>query len=156
VKWILGREERLIIGVGSSQYSHSLRNPFTLGERVYMIWQTLIEEGVYEKCVIVPIPDTDSKHAFWVRVVKYCSPPFSKVYSNDPLTTLLFEEENIPVDPIPFFNREKYEGTYIRKLIAEGNPLWEDLVPSAVRRIIKEIGGDKRIKKLYSLQKIIK
>jgi len=153
VKWILGRESELIIGIGSCQYSHSAENPFTLGERIYMIWSTLKKEKLYDRCILVPIPDTDSKHAFWVKIVKYCTPPFSRVYSNDPLTRLLFEEEGIPVHEIPFFSREKLQGTFIRKLMAEGNPLWETLVPEPVRNIIKEINGEKRLRKIFEIQK---
>lgn len=153
IKWILEKEKELVIGIGSCQYSHSIKNPFTLGERMLMIWLTLKSENLCDRCILVPIPDTDSKHAFWVKVVQYCAPPFSRVYSNDPLTRLLFEEEGIPVHSIPFFDREKLQGTFIRRLIAEGNPLWESLVPDPVKNIIKEIGGEKRLRKIFEIQK---
>ncbi|RLF01945.1 MAG: nicotinamide-nucleotide adenylyltransferase, partial [Thermoprotei archaeon] len=39
LRWILEREDEVIICIGSAQYSHSLRNPFTVGERVEMIWR---------------------------------------------------------------------------------------------------------------------
>ncbi|MEM3596417.1 MAG: adenylyltransferase/cytidyltransferase family protein, partial [Candidatus Bathyarchaeia archaeon] len=37
VRSILNRADELIIAIGSSQYSHTRRNPFTAGERVTMI-----------------------------------------------------------------------------------------------------------------------
>ena len=107
----------------------------------------LIQSGIHLSSLI------PSNHAFWVKVVQYCAPPFSRVYSNDPLTRLLFEEEGIPVHSIPFFDREKLQGTFIRRLIAEGNPLWESLVPDPVKNIIKEIGGEKRLRKIFEIQK---
>ncbi|MEM0083004.1 MAG: nicotinamide-nucleotide adenylyltransferase, partial [Candidatus Nezhaarchaeales archaeon] len=115
-KWILEREERLIVGIGSAQYSHTFENPFTAGERVEMILATLEEEGLTNRCLIIPIPDI-GQHALWVQVVKQYCPSFSRVYTNSPLTRRLFIESGIEVREIPLFMRDKYDATYIRKLM---------------------------------------
>ncbi len=151
VKWILEREDELIIGIGSAQYSYTLRNPFTVGERIYMIWTTLKSEGLLDRIMFSAIPDTDSQHSTWVSHVKTYTPPFDKVYTNDPLSQILFQDEGIDVQPIPFFDREIYSATRIRNLIIEDNKEWMNLVPKPVAEFIIKIGGDKRIKKLASI-----
>ena len=148
LRWILRREDLVIIGIGSAQYSHSFRNPFTAGERVEMIWRVLRAENLLHKCIITLIPDTNGQHALWVSVVLQNTPRFDIVYTNDPLTQLLFKEANIKVRNIPFFDRNKYCATTIRKLIAENKP-WEHLVHPEVAKYIKEIKGDERIRFIY-------
>ena len=57
VKKLLKSIDELIIIVGSSQLSHELENPFTAGERHYMIQSALIEAGIpHEKFYIISIP----------------------------------------------------------------------------------------------------
>ncbi len=143
-KWILEREERLIIAIGSAQYSHTIENPFTAGERIEMILATLEEEGLAGKCIIVPVPDV-GQHAIWVQHVRQYCPPFSRVYSNSPLVRRLFVEAGIEVREIPMFKRDKYDATYIRKLMIEGGD-WERYVPRAVASVIKRIGGVERLR----------
>ena len=46
MKDILKEVDELVVVVGSSQYSHTMENPFTTGERVVMIRRALAEEGV--------------------------------------------------------------------------------------------------------------
>ena len=43
---ILDEVDEIIIGIGSAQLSHELKDPFTAGERVMMISQSLAERGV--------------------------------------------------------------------------------------------------------------
>jgi len=147
LKWILKREDEVIIGIGSAQFSHTLKNPFTLGERIEMIYRVLREEKLLERTVIVGIPDTDKQHSTWVSLVKAFTPYFTRVYTNDPLSQILFRENNIEVSPIPFFNREIYQATRIREMMINDQP-WEDLVPKPVADVIKEINGVKRLKLL--------
>lgn len=152
VKWILGREDELIIGIGSAQYSYTMRNPFTVGERIYMIWATLRNEGLLDRVILSAVPDTDAQHSTWVSYVKTYTPPFDRAYTNDPLSQMLFRDEGIDVRPIPFFEREKYSATRIRDLIVKDDVEWMNLVPKPVAEIIIKIGGDKRIKKLAEIQ----
>ena len=147
-KWILEREEKLIIAIGSAQYSHTFENPFTVGERIEMILATLEEEGLASRCIIIPIPDV-GQHAIWVQHVKQYCPPFSRVYSNSPLVRRLFAEAGIEVRGIPLFERDKYDATYIRKLMIEGGD-WEKYVPRAVASVIKRIGGVERLREIVT------
>ena len=152
IKWILQRERELVIVIGSAQYAFTLRNPFTLGERVEMVTLALRAEGLLDRVFIVGVPDTGKQHSLWVPLVKMNSPSFNNVYTNDPLTRLLFEEDGYPVHPIPFYRRKTYEGTLIRRLMAENNKEWEELVPSSVLEFLKKIDGPARIRRLYEIE----
>jgi len=146
LKWILQREDEVIIGIGSAQFSHTLDNPFTVGERIEMIRRTLIAENLLNRCIITPIPDI-GQHSLWVSVVKQYCPRFDRVYTNGPLTRRLFIEAGYQVLDIPRFNREKYDGTRIRRLMVEGGP-WAELLPAPVASFIIEVGGVERLKSL--------
>lgn len=135
--------EELLIGIGSAQASHTLRDPFTAGERFEMITRSLKAER-FEGFWPVPIPDLD-RHAVWVRHVESLLPRFHQVYSNDPLTVHLFQAAGYEVPQLPFFNRGQYEGTEIRRRMVEEEP-WEALVPDAVRTFLGEIKGAERVR----------
>lgn len=140
----------IIIGIGSAQYSHTLDNPFTAGERHLMISRALRDSGL-DNFFLVPVVDIN-RYAVWVSHVVSMVPPFSKVYSNNPLTRRLFEEAGYEVESSPMFNRAQYSGTEIRRRIASGEP-WEDLVPPGVAKVIKEIGGEARLMALGPKQR---
>src|SRR5438552_16353750 len=87
VKRILESNEEIIVGIGSSQYSHTGENPFTAGERYEMIKRALRAEGSHNY-QIGPIPDT---HAHSVRVshVTAIVPHFDNAYTNSDLVSRL-------------------------------------------------------------------
>ncbi|HEC95998.1 MAG TPA: nicotinamide-nucleotide adenylyltransferase, partial [Euryarchaeota archaeon] len=97
VKKILEENDELIIGIGSAQYSHTLKNPFTCGERIEMIRRTIDD---LSRVIIIPITDLHI-HALWVRHVCNIVPKFDVVYSNEPLTVRLFKEEGFLVKSLP-------------------------------------------------------
>jgi len=146
IKWILNHVDELIIAIGSAQYSHTLRNPFTVGERMEMIWRTLKAEGLLSKCIISVVPDTNSCHSIWVAVVKQYCPRFDVVFTNDPLSYRLFNEAGIDVRRIPFFKREVYNATRIRELMIRGEEKWRSYVPKEVSKFIDEIHGVERLR----------
>ncbi|MCD6515267.1 MAG: nicotinamide-nucleotide adenylyltransferase [Candidatus Odinarchaeota archaeon] len=149
IKYILNECDEVVIGIGSAQLSYSIRNPFTAGERMYMIRIGLLSENIpITRFWIVPIPDVNNND-IWVSHVKALSPTFNVVYSNNSLVTLLFEKEGYEVRKIPFLERDKYSATYIRKLMLENKP-WEHLVPKVIVDYIKEIKGPERLQTLAS------
>lgn len=152
IKEISKEVDEIIIGIGSAQLSHSLENPFTAGERVMMISKSLYENGIDKNYYIIPIPDVNN-NSLWVSHLKSLTPPFSKVYSGNPLVKRLFLEQGIKVVTPPLYNRKEYSGTEIRRRILEGEP-WEDLVPKAVVDVIEEIDGVNRIRDLLKGDKI--
>ena len=143
IETIAGNTEEIIIGIGSAQESHTLKNPFTSGERIMMIKRSL---SANFKGHILPIPDLYN-NAVWVSHVVSLVPEFHVVYSRNPLVKRLFKEADFEVREQPLFNKEEYSGTEIRKRIIEGD-IWEDLVPKGVLEIIEEIDGVNRLKEL--------
>ncbi len=149
---ILADFEELVIVLGSAQLSHELDNPFTVGERMVMIRLPLEEAGVGpERYWIVPVPDAPM-HTVWVPMVLAYCPRFSVVYSNEPLTRRLFKEAGIEVRPIPFYEREIYSATEVRRRMLAGED-WAELVPSSVADYIRAIGGVERLRDLAKTDK---
>lgn len=147
VNYILSIEDGIIIAVGSCMNSHEPKNPFTFGERLRMIIGVLDDlEVSRKKWYAVGIPDVKF-HPAWVQLTKSLSPPFSRIYSNDPLTRILFEDAGHEVKDIPFLKKEQYSGTEIRRRML-ANEEWSDLVPKATFQVIKEIKGDERVRTL--------
>lgn len=147
IKDTLKEVDELIIGIGSSDKSHTNSNPFTGGERILMLTKALRESKIDpSRYYIIPLEDI-ACNSLWVGHVKMLTPPFSKVYSGNSLVQQLFEEEKINVIQPPLFNRTEYSGTEVRKRILN-NENWEELVPSSVVSVINEINGVHRIQKL--------
>ncbi|MEM1606857.1 MAG: nicotinamide-nucleotide adenylyltransferase [Candidatus Bathyarchaeia archaeon] len=153
VRYILNNAAELVIVVGSAQESHTIENPFTAGERVYMIRLALNEIGVDPgRYYIIPVIDLDV-HSLWVSHVCSYTPKFEVVYSNEPLTRRLFIEGGFRVESIPFFRREVCSATEIRRrMLSDAN--WEELLPKSVAAYIKEIRGVERLKDLAKTDKV--
>lgn len=147
IKETLEEVDEIIIGIGSAQLSHELKDPFTAGERVLMMRNALIEEGIdLNKTYIIPIEDIN-RNKLWVSQVEMVSPPFKKVYSGNSLVQVLFSEEGYEVIAPELFDRKVLSGTEIRKRILRDEN-WQSLVPKATVDIIEEINGVDRIKHL--------
>ena len=145
VKYIVSRYKAIVIGIGSAQYSHTLENPFTAGERHLMISRSLEDEGIHNY-YLVPIEDLH-RNSIWVAHVESIAPPFDEVFANNPLTKRLFYERGYKVILPPLYDRSKYSGKEIRRRIIKGEK-WEHLVPQAVVDTINEIDGISRLKAL--------
>jgi len=145
VRKVAGESDHLTIGIGSAQYSHTPDNPFTAGERHMMISDSLIEEKIFNFSII-PIEDLN-RYSLWVSQVESISPPFVRVYSNNPLTKRLFFEAGYDVRAPPIFNRSEYSGKEVRKRMFLDKD-WRKLVPESVARIIDEIDGIGRMQDL--------
>ena len=147
VHYVLKKLPELIIGVGSAQFSHTLHNPFTAGERVTMIRFAMDEAKIdAAKYFLIPVRDLRI-HDLWVPHLVSQTPRFEVVFSNEPITSRLFKEAGFRVEPIPFYDREKYSSTEIRERVVHGKS-WEELVPESVASYIKNIFGDERLREL--------
>jgi len=138
VKYALEKVEHLYIVVGSSQKSHELRNPFTAGERILMIRNTLNAEEVDpSRYLIIPVPDA-SGHAVWTAYIDQVVPKYEVVFTSDRLTLQLYKEKCVPVIEPPLLDRPTYSATEVRNRIIDGGK-WKPLVPSSVVKIIDPI-----------------
>lgn len=144
---ILEEVDEIIIGIGSAQLSHELKNPFTAGERIVMMSQALAEINIDPKrYYIIPMEDINY-NALWVSHVKMMTPPFSILYSGNSLVKQLFSEEGFEVRQPPLYDRLHLSGTEVRnRILNDGN--WQELVPKATSDVISEIKGIERIKNL--------
>ena len=140
--------DELIIVVGSSQKSHEFRNPFTAGERIEMIRETLIaEEGIDEnKIILIPVPDTDI-HYLWTYQMDLLVPRYDWVYTNDPFTKYLFTERGVKVVQPRLHRRRDLSATQIRRRMIMDKD-WQRLVSHKTAEFIATIKGVKRIKSL--------
>ena len=145
VEEIATEVDELIVGIGSADDSHTIRNPFTAGERIMMITKTL--ESVEITTYTVPIEDLD-RNSVWVSHVESMSPRFEVAYSNNPLVIQLFIEAGVEVRQTTMFNRDDLKGSEIRELMIEGGD-WQQYVPHAVVEVVDEINGIQRIRTIH-------
>jgi len=112
-----------------------------------MISKALAEAGVdLSRVHIIPIPDVHN-NAIWVSHVVSFSPPFEVVYSGNPLVKRLFKEAGFETKTQPMFKRKEYWGTEIRDRMIKGKN-WEELVPTSVLEVMREIKAVARLKDL--------
>lgn len=135
----------LLIGIGSAEESFTWRNPFTAGERSEMVGRAIaaVRLGRVE---VVPIADIQ-RHALWVRYLESLLPPFDRIYTNNPLTRLLFERAGYDVESPRLVDRRRFEGFRIRAKLA-ANRGWRELVPPEVARYLLTIDAPARLRLL--------
>jgi nicotinamide-nucleotide adenylyltransferase len=139
--------EKIIIGIGSSQYHHTMDNPFSESERRQMITRALQAVPI-KNYRIVSIPDIHNPPK-WVDHVCSIVNDFDVVIANNPLTRSLFSEKGFVVKGTAYFDRKRYSGKEIRRRMLQDEP-WKDLVPSAVYDLIGDINGVLRLKSIAS------
>lgn len=147
VKFALGKVDVLWIAIGSAQKSYEKKNPFTAGERLTMIKAVLDVNKINPKrWLAIPVNDVNV-HSLWVSQVDILIPRYDIVFTNDPFSSMLFNEHEKKVMKIPFLKRKILEGTEIRLRIASDKN-WKAFVPKQVAEMVKEIDGINRIKLL--------
>ncbi|MEM0001624.1 MAG: nicotinamide-nucleotide adenylyltransferase [Desulfurococcaceae archaeon] len=149
IEYCLSKFDEVIIVVGMASQSHTPENPFTAGERVEMIRRSLKWKNVdLSRVITITLPTLEVSRVA-VHYVKLYSPPFEAVVTLNPIIKTIFIEEGYRVLEPPVLNRELYRGSYIRKLMSEGDDKWRGLVPPPVADLIDEIKGVERVKMLY-------
>ncbi len=148
VKEILENHDEIIIAIAAAQYSYEPNNPFTAGERAWMIHETLKDEKIdLSRVYVLAIPDIND-NLLWPHHVEKNVPPFSIVYSNNSFTLLLFEDAGFKTAKHLQFKMDLYNATRIRELIAKNSQEWKNLVPKKVVEIIERINGVRRIQEI--------
>ena len=144
VKKLLAEYDEIIIAIGSAE-EQNFENPFTAGERIEMI-RNCFSQSELVKLILVPVRDINNDKLWVSHITKYV-PHFDVVLSNNNLVKTLFSEAKKPVKSIGFFDRDKYEGKKIRKLMTKGNK-WQVFVP---KQVIAFISGHRGCERLRSL-----
>ncbi|MGB7635219.1 MAG: nicotinamide-nucleotide adenylyltransferase [Nitrososphaeraceae archaeon] len=147
---ILSECDELVVAIGSPEANFSFNDPFTAGERVTMVHETLKIHGLsMSNCYVLPVPNSYNNYT-WFEGIRSVIPKVTTVYSGNQFVKLLLPED-VKVRSPTFVKNRIFNGTRIRNLIVR-NGNWQDLVPSPVARFIKEIDGISRLKKLKKTQ----
>ncbi|WP_048165986.1 nicotinamide-nucleotide adenylyltransferase [Palaeococcus pacificus] len=147
LEFIFKEVDELIIGIGSAQVSHTLKNPFTTSERMEMLLRALDEAGFDRgRYFLIPLPDINF-NSIWAPYVESIVPKFDVVFTGNSLVAQLFRERGYKVFVQPMFRKDILSATEIRRRMLEDES-WENLVPKSVVEYIKEIKGVERIKML--------
>ncbi|MFX1500777.1 MAG: nicotinamide-nucleotide adenylyltransferase [Promethearchaeota archaeon] len=153
LNFILKSYKKVKIGIGSSQLSHTLNDPFSSEERKKFINAALkkreISPNQYETYLIPDIFNAKK----WVDHVISIVGKFDSVFSNSDWVRELFFNRGIKVEKKITIFKKKFNGNNIRKLIVKNDKKWRSLVPKEVVKLIENFEGIKRIKSLYNEKK---
>ncbi len=120
--------ENLIIGIGSSNITDD-QNPYSYEKRENFFEAFIKDSGIENRVVkIIPIED-DPDDDVWLSKLIESTGKFDVSIGDNEWVNGIFEKAKLPVVRIGHFEREKLEGTVIRKLIKEKKK-WKDRVPS--------------------------
>ena len=142
---ILKESDEVVIAITSSQFNYLDKDPFTAGERIEMIHNSLKESDVdITRCIILAI-ENQFNISTWSSYLKSMLPEFDKVYSGNDYVKMLLADSKIEVVHPVFLDRKQHNATKIRAMIISDED-WEQFVPSAVSEFIKKINGKNRLK----------
>lgn len=143
IKYILGECDSLKIVIGSSQYSGTENNPFSLEERKEMVRLAMAEASI-TNYTIHQIKDVHNL-PLWAGLLIKSFSPFDLVYTRNPRVASILKQKGTKTKQQPNFG--EFNGTKIRRKIAAGEP-WEEWAPPAVAAYLKKLGTQNRFKSL--------
>lgn len=144
VKQILKECDEVIIAITSSQFNYLEKDPFTAGERIEMIHDSLKESDIdSSRCIIAAI-ENQFNIATWASYLKAALPHFDKVYSGNDYVKMLLADSAINVVSPKFLDRSKYNATHIRSMMVSDDD-WQKLVPNAVVKFLEKINAKNRL-----------
>lgn len=144
VRQILDQCDDVIIAVTSAQFNYIEKDPFTAGERIEMIHNSLKEANLeLEKCFLISI-ENQFNVATWGSYLKSALPHFDKVYSGNDYVSMLLADSGIMVVKPKFLDRTQYNATKIRSMIISDEN-WKDSVPNAVYEFLRKINAKNRL-----------
>ena len=143
-KQILEQCDEVIIAITSSQFNYLEKDPFTAGERIEMIHNSLKESSIdLNRCFIISI-ENQFNVATWASYLKSALPHFDKVYSGNDYVSMLLADSGITVVKPTFLDRNQFNATKIRNMIIL-NENWKDFVPNAVYELLVKINAKNRL-----------
>lgn len=142
--------EELVVAIGSPGTNFSFNDPFTSGERITMIHESLKQRGLdMSRCYILPVPNSSNNYT-WFAQIKSMIPRVTAIYSGNEFVRLLLPAD-VHVRSPSFIRIKDFNGTRIRNLMAQ-NGRWKNLVPSPVVLFLREIDGISRLRKLKATE----
>ena len=144
IKWILKKEKKIFIIIGSSQESLTKNNLFSFSERKEMIEKTLKSEQI-KNFKIYGMPDFKDD-IFWAKKILNITklePEKAIIFTKNSWTKKCFQKIGVRVKAHPmFFN--SLSATQIREKIIH-NKNWRNLIPKSVFDFLKKIDAKNRI-----------
>lgn len=136
----------------NTERSKPQNNPLNYVERLEMIKLALLERGISrEKFEIIPFPINrlDLLPSYHINNAKYYLTIFDQ-WGKDKFADLinLYGDENVEQIPTLKNDSDRIKATDVRKKMKE-NGQWEDMVPGAISRYLKE---NKLVDKIIKLQ----
>lgn len=143
-KQILNECDEVIIAITSSQFNYLEKDPFTAGERIEMIHNSLKESPIdLDKCYLISL-ENQPNISTWASYLKASLPQFDRVYSGNDYVSMLLSDSGISVSTPDFLNRDDFNATKIRSMIINDED-WKDSVPNAVFEFLTKIDAKNRL-----------
>lgn len=142
----LNEVDHLIIGIGSSQYSHNQDNPFTIDERILFVEKALEEMNMEQgKVSLIPIPDIHDNEK-WPGHVRKTVGDFDHIYTgSDVVKTLFTKYDDTQIKEVEF--TVNIDATTIREQIKENIYDERVLTPSTIA-LLKALEASSRLRSL--------
>lgn len=142
----LSENDRVLIGIGSSEDNYTDDNPFTAGERFEMIEKTMQAHGISpEKYAIIPIRNIEN-YSLWASHVKLLCPAFQCVYTGSHIVKELFEKHASDIEVRDIEMKHKICATEIREKILSSDDSWIESVPKEVADYLKTLKAGDRLR----------
>jgi len=149
INQILKSKKKIKIGIGSSQLSHTINDPFSSDERKMFIKTALQKRGISsQRYTIYYIQDIFNAKK-WVDHVISIVGDFDSIYTNSDWVRELFFDKGIKVEKKIIIFKKHFNANNIRNLINKNDKKWKTLVPKEVVQLIEKFNGINRIKSLY-------
>ncbi len=144
VKQILDQCDEVIIAITSAQFNYLEKDPFTAGERIEMIHNSIKESEIdLNRCFVISI-ENQFNIATWASYLKSALPHFDKVFSGNDYVSMLLADSGITVVKPEFLDREQFNATKIRSMIISDQN-WKESVPNAVYEFLIQIDAKNRL-----------
>jgi nicotinamide-nucleotide adenylyltransferase len=144
VKQILEECNEVIIAITSSQFNYIEKDPFTAGERIEMIHNSLKDASLDLSKIFLVSLENQFNIATWVSYLKSALPQFDVVYSGNDYVSMLFSDSGIDVTKPIFLDRNQFNATKIRNMIIADDD-WKKSVPNAVYELLVKINAKNRL-----------
>lgn len=150
LKWLLERFDEVVVLVGMSDESHTWLNPFTAGERLLMIHETIKWSGIQASRVITATIHTLRIFKGNALYVLSFVPPVIAVATANPAVARAFRDAGIKTVTPPLLRRDKWRGEMVRCKLLMGGDDWRSLVPPPVANILERIDAAQRLRDIVA------
>ncbi|MFH1789628.1 MAG: adenylyltransferase/cytidyltransferase family protein [bacterium] len=117
--------KKIIIGIGSAQYSNTQKNPYSFEQRKKMI-VNVCKSKIKKSITVIPLDDFNN-NAKWVKNVEKMAKIFNEAYSGNDLVTKLLSERGYLINKID--KSIDISATKIREMIKKGDIQWKKYIP---------------------------